>query len=126
MATPQKRSASSSASDDEEEDTEFNERSSTDGQALRKKTKGESSSNQQAASTPSVFSIGTKKKISVGSFKGQTLVNIREYYLDRQTGEEKPGAKGIALTLEQWEQLKEMVPFVDTAISSNRSTIGTS
>jgi hypothetical protein len=34
--------------------------------------------------------LGEKKKITVGKFKGKTLVSIREYYTDAK-GEEKPG-----------------------------------
>jgi hypothetical protein len=44
----------------------------------------------------------------VGLFKGKILVNIREYYKDVD-GVEQPGSKGIALTKQQWEALKEIV-----------------
>ena len=47
--------------------------------------------------------------MSVGEFKGMKLVNIREYYIDKATGEERPGAKGIALTVDQWNALKDSV-----------------
>lgn len=49
------------------------------------------------------------KKVSVSEFKGQLYVNIREYYMDKATGEEKPGAKGIALNAEHWKALKSVV-----------------
>lgn len=47
--------------------------------------------------------------MTVSVFKGKVLVNIREFYDDRITGEEKPGNKGIALTKEQFESLKSQV-----------------
>ena len=53
--------------------------------------------------------LGGKRKVRVSRFKGKIYVNIREYYDDKNTGEEKPGNKGIALTLEQWERLSESV-----------------
>jgi hypothetical protein len=56
-----------------------------------------------------IFDLGGKKKASVSVFKGKALVNIREYYLDKATGEEKPGSKGIALNVEQWEALVALV-----------------
>lgn len=34
----------------------------------------------------------------MGTFKGNVLVNIREFYTDKNSGEERPGNKGIALT----------------------------
>lgn len=49
------------------------------------------------------------KKASVSEFRGKKYVNIREYYLDKASGEEKPGSKGIALNKEQWEELKKLV-----------------
>jgi len=47
--------------------------------------------------------LGKKKRVTVRSFKGTTLVDIREYY--GTEGDEKPGKKGIALTVEQWKSL---------------------
>ena len=45
----------------------------------------------------------------VSVFKGRVLVNIREFYEDRMTGEEKPGKTGIALSVDQWNSFKEQV-----------------
>ena len=36
-----------------------------------------------------VFELGGKKKVTVQEFKGMQLVNIREFYIDKATGEEK-------------------------------------
>jgi len=49
------------------------------------------------------------KKVSVSEFKGQLLVNFREYYVDKATDEEKPGSKGITLNRSQWEEFKKVV-----------------
>ncbi|KAF8482584.1 transcriptional Coactivator p15-domain-containing protein [Russula ochroleuca] len=49
--------------------------------------------------------LGKKKRVTVRSFKGTTLVDIREYYGNE--GDEKPGKKGIALSVEQWKSLVE-------------------
>jgi hypothetical protein len=43
--------------------------------------------------------LGKKKRATVRSFKETLLLDIREFY--DQGGEEKPGKKGISLTLEQ-------------------------
>ena len=37
--------------------------------------------------------------------------DIREFYEDKTTGEEKPGSKGIALNMDQWLRLKGLVSF---------------
>lgn len=65
---------------------------------------------------------GGKKKASVSVFKGKALVNIREYYVDKATGEEKPGSKGIALTKEQWEALLAVVSTFQTYYSVHAIT----
>jgi hypothetical protein len=42
----------------------------------------------------------------VREFKGKTYVDIREYYVDKNTMETKPGKKGISLSCEQYQKLK--------------------
>ena len=41
-----------------------------------------------------VVQLSDKRFVSVSNFRGKILVNIREYYDDRETGERKPGKKG--------------------------------
>ena len=35
-----------------------------------------------------MYDIGAKKKLTVGVYKGNLLINIREYYDDKKSGEE--------------------------------------
>lgn len=63
-----------------------------------------------------VFDIGNMKKVTVSVFKGRVLVNIREFYEDKTTGEHRPGSKGIALNLDQWSQLVEQVSEIGTKL----------
>jgi len=62
------------------------------------------------------WEIGKKRKVSINNFKGKVLIDIREYYEDSE-GNEKPGKKGISLSVDQWKKLKEIMPKVDKAIS---------
>ncbi|KAK0212660.1 transcriptional Coactivator p15-domain-containing protein [Desarmillaria ectypa] len=55
--------------------------------------------------------LGKKKRATVRSFKGMPLLDIREFY--GQEGDEKPGKKGISLSLEQWKSLKNGVDIID-------------
>ncbi|NWX06168.1 TCP4 polymerase, partial [Caloenas nicobarica] len=69
----------------------------------------------QGSEEEGMFQIGKMRYVHVSSFKGKVLVDIREFYIDKEGGM-KPGRKGIALSAEQWNQLKEIIPEVDAAI----------
>jgi hypothetical protein len=62
--------------------------------------------------------LGAKKRVSVSTFKGKTLIDIREYYGDDD--DLKPGKKGIALSIEQWKKLKENFAAIDEKIAGTK------
>ena len=43
------------------------------------------------------------------------MVDIREYYTD-DSGELRPGKKGISLSLDQWRKLKDAIDTIDQRI----------
>lgn len=90
--------------EEELEDEEEEEKSSA-----KKSSRTAAGKSPGAATSSTVFDIGKMKKVSVSNYKDSTLVDIREYYTDKKSGEEKPGKKGISLTLDQWNALKEQV-----------------
>ena len=49
-------------------------------------------------------------------------VNIREFYTDAASGEEKPGKKGITLSPESWEVVKASIAETDAALSASSTT----
>lgn len=61
---------------------------------------------------------------SVQMYAGKPLISIREYYTDKASGDMKPGKKGIALTKEQWQVVKQLVAQVDEAIEAAESASG--
>ena len=52
------------------------------------------------------WDLGKNKWVKVRSFKGQTYVDIREYYVDKDTMDTKPGKKGISLNVQQYQKLR--------------------
>ena len=103
------------------------------------KSKGKKTAAPQSTDTVCAELSG-KRKVTVGKFRGSLFVNIREarcrartrcvtpcfpslmpsavrqYY--EKDGQELPGKKGIALTLEQWESLKASMPAVEAALAT--------
>lgn len=65
------------------------------------------------------ISIGRNRFVEVSKFKGKTYVNIREFYTD-EAGQLKPGRKGIALKLEEWEELCSHKDQIDQLIVDNK------
>ena len=56
---------------------------------------------------------GSMKFVKVTEFKGETRIDIREYYVDSNTMETKPGKRGISLNCEQYQKLKTLIPEID-------------
>lgn len=47
--------------------------------------------------------LGGNKRVTVSSFKGKLLINVREYYASSEDpGKMLPGKKGIAINPDQW------------------------
>ncbi|XP_019406243.1 PREDICTED: activated RNA polymerase II transcriptional coactivator p15-like [Crocodylus porosus] len=72
-------------------------------------------SHGQDSEEEGMFQIGKMRYVRVSCFKGKVLVDIREFYIDKE-GDTKPGRKGISLSAEQWNQLKEIIPEIDAAV----------
>ncbi|KAJ7901863.1 hypothetical protein B0H14DRAFT_2668899 [Mycena olivaceomarginata] len=75
----------------------------------------EKSEDADTECTVEVSSDG-EKFINLGKNKRATL-DIREFYVDKASGETKPGKKGISLTVEQWQELKQATKTVDELIA---------
>ncbi|KAF1979829.1 PC4-domain-containing protein [Bimuria novae-zelandiae CBS 107.79] len=63
------------------------------------------------------------RRVTITEFKGNTLVNIREYWTD-DGGQVKPGKKGISLTMEQYNTLLAAVPLIESVLTQrNEKTV---
>jgi len=70
---------------------------------------------QKSSEGDKYIDLGKKKRATVRSFKDIPLLDIREFY--GAGSDEKPGKKGISLTLEQWQVLKANVDTIDQLFS---------
>ncbi|EIM82706.1 PC4-domain-containing protein [Stereum hirsutum FP-91666 SS1] len=59
--------------------------------------------------------LGKKRRATVRKYKSAVLVDIREFY--GEAGDEKPGKKGISLTVDQWQSLREASDTIDSLIA---------
>eukprot|EP00005_Dracoamoeba_jomungandri_P001655 CAMPEP_0174252946 /NCGR_PEP_ID=MMETSP0439-20130205/2325_1 /TAXON_ID=0 /ORGANISM="Stereomyxa ramosa, Strain Chinc5" /LENGTH=114 /DNA_ID=CAMNT_0015333677 /DNA_START=99 /DNA_END=441 /DNA_ORIENTATION=- len=62
------------------------------------------------------WQLSTNRKVTVSKWRNQTKIDIREYY--EKDGELKPGRKGISLSIEQWETLRDIMPEVNEYIEN--------
>jgi len=62
------------------------------------------------------WDLGKNKWVKVRAFKGTTYIDIREYYVDKETMESRPGKKGISLNCQQYQQLKSIMDDIDHAL----------
>jgi Transcriptional Coactivator p15 (PC4) len=58
--------------------------------------------------------LGTNRHVRLNEFKGNILVDVREYY--ESGGETKPGNKGLAMTTAQWNDLASVLPELQVAL----------
>lgn len=89
-----------------------------------KKRKAEEEATSSASGVPGIettdgiaWDLGGDKLLRVKTFKGRTLVDIREFYEDKSSGEKKPGKKGISLNVGQWEKLVESIEQIKQSVA---------
>ena len=61
------------------------------------------------------FPLSNKRFLTVSLFKSRVRIDIREYYLN-DAGERKPGKKGISLSREEWDKVKDQMDDIEKAI----------
>ncbi|KAH9520424.1 Transcriptional coactivator [Bulinus truncatus] len=61
-----------------------------------------------------MFQISKMRFATVSEFRGKAMVSIREYY--EKDGDLRPGKKGISLSVDQWQALKEKIPEIDECL----------
>ncbi|MEQ8188016.1 MAG: transcriptional coactivator p15/PC4 family protein [Candidatus Eremiobacterota bacterium] len=61
---------------------------------------------------------GEKIVFSLGEFKGKKRIDIRTYFQGEEENSEvwKPTKKGINISLDQWQEFKELIKEVDNSL----------
>ncbi|CAL0319730.1 hypothetical protein TanjilG_03582 [Lupinus angustifolius] len=64
-----------------------------------------------------VCEISKNRRVSVRNWQGKIVVDIREFY--QKDGKQLPGKKGISLTMDQWNVLRDHIEEIDEAVNEN-------
>ncbi|XP_010093100.2 RNA polymerase II transcriptional coactivator KIWI [Morus notabilis] len=86
------------------------------GDAPPKKTLKKDSSSDDSDDVV-VCEISKNRRVSVRNWQGRIVVDIREFYV--KDGKQLPGKKGISLTMDQWNILRDHVEEIDKAVNEN-------
>ncbi|XP_005111506.1 activated RNA polymerase II transcriptional coactivator p15 [Aplysia californica] len=113
MSSKSKEFLSSSDSDDSDEPRPKKTKPSKPEKPAAKPEKKEKANEPMKGSGGEyMFQLAKMRYATVGEFRGNVMVGIREYYNDKD-GELKPGKKGISLSAEQWRALKDHINDID-------------
>ncbi|KAL8998179.1 MAG: hypothetical protein Q9169_002733 [Polycauliona sp. 2 TL-2023] len=69
------------------------------------------------------WEITSNRRVNITEFKGQKMVNIREYYEDKSSGAMLPGKKGITLPLAQYSTFVTLLPSIETALAAKGDSV---
>ncbi|KAK6463852.1 transcriptional Coactivator p15-domain-containing protein [Scheffersomyces coipomensis] len=62
--------------------------------------------------------LDKKKQVTIRKFNNINLVDIREFYIDKDSNEKRPGKKGISLTEDTWYKLLEATNKIQNALDT--------
>ncbi|CAG9533810.1 unnamed protein product [Cercopithifilaria johnstoni] len=114
-------SSSAESKNERKKETKRAREESTSDESIIDKTPLKKSKNNggfKNADGEEMFELGKMRFVSVRSFKGKALIDIREYYQDKGSGELKPGRKGISLSGDQYRRLKAIMGDIDEKLAS--------
>ncbi|OMO56034.1 Transcriptional coactivator p15 [Corchorus capsularis] len=64
-----------------------------------------------------VCEISKNRRVTVRNWNGKIWVDIREFYV--KDGKQLPGKKGISLSLDQWNVLRDHAEEIDKVLADN-------
>ncbi|CRG90423.1 hypothetical protein PISL3812_07467 [Talaromyces islandicus] len=83
--------------------------------AKASRSNNSSSSSKTDANGDTYWDISNSRRVTISTFRGKTLVSIREYY--EKDGQDLPGKKGISLPVEQFNALISHLPDIEGVLS---------
>jgi hypothetical protein len=57
-----------------------------------------------------------KVKLSLSEFKGKKLVDLRIWYLDKEEDTYKPSKKGLSISIDKFDELKQSITAFESLI----------
>ncbi|KAI3661647.1 hypothetical protein MP638_002899 [Amoeboaphelidium occidentale] len=108
-----------SVGDDDEEEEKKTAKPKKKGanEAAKKKQKTTEGSSAKNENGETYFDLGNNRRVTIRKWKQYKQVDIREFYTDN-SGADKPGKKGLALSADQWKKIKELFQEIDDAIDA--------
>ncbi|KAF2835671.1 PC4-domain-containing protein [Patellaria atrata CBS 101060] len=67
------------------------------------------------------FMISKLRRVTISEFKGNRMVNIREYY--EKDGKLLPGKKGISLPMDQYTAFIAVMPKIEEVLTNKGETV---
>ncbi|KAF2724346.1 PC4-domain-containing protein [Polychaeton citri CBS 116435] len=86
-----------------------------------KKTKNVSGGGQVDDEGNPYWELSRQRRVQVTEFRGAAMVNIREFY--EKDGKSLPGKKGIALSVDQYATLLQLLPEIEKALEDKGKTV---
>jgi hypothetical protein len=80
-----------------------------------KKSRLSSQEEKEEEDANTTFMLSAKRKVTVRKWKNVILIDFREYFTN-EAGELLPTKKGISISLDQWNKLKEYLVDIDDTI----------
>ncbi|KAL8696902.1 MAG: hypothetical protein Q9201_007421 [Fulgogasparrea decipioides] len=69
------------------------------------------------------WEITSTRRVNISEYKGQRMVNIREYYEDKSNGFMLPGKKGISLPIVQYATFLTLLPEIEKSLVAKGETV---
>ncbi|GAB2277291.1 hypothetical protein Dimus_011999 [Dionaea muscipula] len=91
---------------------------SSDGEPPSKKT-SRKDSDDAGDEDILVCEISKNRRVAVRSWNGRIMVDIRDFYV--KDGKQMPGKKGISLSMDQWDVLRDNIEEIDNAVAEESS-----